>query len=82
VESSRRQRETRSGGQFQAGARAGREIHAWSNATVCQTTAGAINILYGPQSGMQKAYGFWNAPAAFNQAADLIASTDRYQGTP
>lgn len=53
----------------------GVEIHAWSNTYRLPDPAGSINILYGPRSGMQKAYGFWNAPAAFNQAADTIATT-------
>lgn len=53
----------------------GIEIHQWSNTYRIPDPAGAINVLYGPQSGMQRSYKFWQAPEAFNKAAELIDGT-------
>lgn len=55
----------------------GIEMHLWSNTYRLPDPSGAIVILYGPNSGMQKRYKFWSAPAAFNEAADqVIGSAD------
>jgi peptide/nickel transport system substrate-binding protein len=55
----------------------GLEMHLWSNTYRIPDPAGAIVVLYGVNSGMQKGYKFWNAPAGFNEAAEqVIGSAD------
>ncbi len=53
----------------------GIEIHQWSNTYRIPDPAGSINVLYGPRSGMQRSYKFWQAPEAFNKAAEVIDGT-------
>jgi peptide/nickel transport system substrate-binding protein len=54
----------------------GAEMHLWSNTYRLPDPSGAIVILYGPNSGMQKGYKFWNAPAGFNEAASQVLGSD------
>lgn len=53
----------------------GVEIYQWSNTYRIPDPAGAIIVLYGPQSAMQRSYKFWQAPEAFNKASDTVVST-------
>jgi peptide/nickel transport system substrate-binding protein len=54
----------------------GVEMHLWSNTYRLPDPSGAIVVLYGPESQIQKSFKFWNAPAAFNEAADLVLGSD------
>jgi peptide/nickel transport system substrate-binding protein len=54
----------------------GVEMHLWSNTYRLPDPSGAIVVLYGPESQIQKSFKFWNAPPAFNEAADLVLGSD------
>ncbi len=54
----------------------GIEMHLWSNTYRLPDPSGAINILYGPGSGMQRSYKFWTAPEAFNSAAEIVDTSE------
>jgi peptide/nickel transport system substrate-binding protein len=53
----------------------GVEMYLWSNTYRIPDPAGAIVVLYGPDSQMQKGYKFWNAPAEFNDAVGAVLGT-------
>jgi len=57
----------------------GIEMHLWSNTYRLPDPSGAINILYGPGSGMQRSYKFWTAPEAFNAAAAIVDTSEDMQ---
>jgi peptide/nickel transport system substrate-binding protein len=57
----------------------GMEMHLWSNTYRIPDPSGAINILYGPNSGMQRSYRFWSAPEAFNAAAEAVDASENMQ---
>lgn len=61
----------------------GVEIYQWSNTYRLPDPAGAINILYGPQSSLQRKFKLWAAPAEFNEAAGVILESadmkERYE---
>jgi len=54
----------------------GVEMHLWSNTYRLPDPAGAIIILYGPGSAMQRTYKFWTAPEAFNEAAETVDTSE------
>jgi peptide/nickel transport system substrate-binding protein len=54
----------------------GTEMHLWSNTYRLPDPSGAIIILYGPGSGMQRSYKFWTAPEAFNAAAEVVDASE------
>ncbi|RPI43151.1 MAG: oligopeptide ABC transporter substrate-binding protein [Betaproteobacteria bacterium] len=53
----------------------GIEMHLWSNTYRIPDPAGAIIVLYGPNSQMQRGYKFWTAPAEFNEAVGVVLSS-------
>lgn len=53
----------------------GLEMYAWSNTYRLPDPAGAINVLWGPQSQTQRTWKFWSAPEAFNKAAVTLDTT-------
>lgn len=50
----------------------GAQMYAWSNSYRLPDPAGAINVLWGPTSGIQTKDKYWSAPAAFNEGANAL----------
>ncbi len=57
---------------FKAVRAKGVEIYPWSNTYRYPDPAGAIFILWGPNSAVQKKYKLWKAPKAFNDALSTL----------
>lgn len=53
----------------------GLEMHQWSNTYRIPDPAGAISVLYGPNSGMQRTWKYWTAPEAFNKLVNTVNTT-------
>ena len=53
----------------------GLEMHQWSNTYRIPDPAGAIDVLYGPNSQLQKQWKYWAAPEAFNKLAGVVETT-------
>ena len=53
----------------------GLEMHQWSNTYRIPDPAGAISVLYGPNSGMQRTWKYWSAPEAFNKLVNTVNTT-------
>jgi peptide/nickel transport system substrate-binding protein len=52
----------------------GVQMYAHSNSYRLPDPAGGINILWGPRSSNQRAWGYWSAPEEFNKLADALDS--------
>jgi len=53
----------------------GLEMHQWSNTYRIPDPAGAIDVLYGPSSQVQRSWKYWGAPEAFNKLATVVETT-------
>ncbi len=60
---------------FKAVRAKGVAIYPWSNTYRYPDPAGAIYVLWGPSSAVQKKYHLWTAPDAFNEAMQTIISS-------
>jgi len=50
-------------------------IYIWSNTYRLPDPAGAIIVLWGPDSAVQKKYKYWKAPKVFNDAANVVMTS-------